>query len=142
MKALEAWAFSNALDPQLAQGEQVTQVVESIEEWEKPRIRSRDWQVLTRGLGVKYVVVGDILEFTLKDPKMIGIYSAHARARYHVVNAITGKVALPNRDATATYGAGKEWIRDTFETEENVEKRLLARLAEEIGKELYGCEMD
>ncbi|MCZ6793395.1 MAG: hypothetical protein O7J95_07260, partial [Planctomycetota bacterium] len=105
-QGVKSWALREGKEPLIVEGEGVKQLVTALLSWEKDAIHATDWKTLTRHLGVKYVVEGDLEEFSLTDPKTIGIYRSRAVAKFRVVNALTGQVTLPEKTVVATYGSG------------------------------------
>jgi hypothetical protein len=141
--AFKAWARENA-DAVIAEGEGVERVIRQVMDWtNRGGIYGKDWQRLTRALGIKYVLEGDIKHLSTRDPGVIGYYSAKIRASYRVYNAQTGQISWepPDNTIEVQFGRGDtSEIRITaqFDGEQDIEKLLLVRLGEQIAKDLYG----
>ena len=100
-----------------------------------------DWQKLTRGLDVKYVLVGEIESFTLTNPQRIGLLDPTIVASYRLFNVETGKLAMERPNFTVELEKSQAHEIPTLELGTDVaetERRLLAMLATEIGQDLYG----
>jgi len=143
--AVKAWARENAEEPSALEGRDLREVLEHVKDWTENRIRISDWQSLAGGLGVKYVVEGDIVEFSLRNPKVYGVYDGRAVAEFRVINIVSGKLSYEGETRPATYGKGRDMITMDSPSSENdarVTERLTSRLAAEIGRDLYGYYAD
>lgn len=139
VNSLRNWALEYA-DSYFVAGEAARQVLAAIREWPKERITAEDWRTLVAGLGIRYVVAGDIRSVQLRDEKMIGLYSPRVEAYYEVIDAERGKTIF---DATpvVSFGQGDDpqvSFTHQMDQDSRIERRLLTSLGEQIGKDLYG----
>lgn len=139
-EAFKGWAETNA-DSYFAAGEGVHHVLNEVLDWRKDRISGGDWQALAGGLGVRYVVAGDLRSVSLRSRGMIGLYDPSAEAYYEVIDVQRGRVVY-DESPKISLASGEE-PRVSFtarldRTDVAVERRLLTKLGEQIAKDLYG----
>ena len=144
--SLKAWAAGN-WSAQFPGGEAVDDVLERVRDWPKERIEDADWMRLVRGLNIHYLVHGQILATELSNPNQIAIVSASIRATYSVVDLQKEKVVYQRRNRRVSFGDyGDLGSRETPHIDlgpmegrgKKIEVLLVQKLAEEIGKDLYG----
>lgn len=118
------------------------QILEEVMDWTEERISSRDWKQLVTGFGIDYVLVGDLTEVRLRNPREVNLLSPTATARYRVIDIAAGREIFNN----STTVAGGSLRDDDFQIpaldlggdHAKIERELLGNLSKKIGKELYG----
>ena len=139
--AIKNWARENAVDAHFVEGREMDQVLATVGGWTRERITAGDWRSIAGGLGVQYVIEGNLKSLSLRQPTVIGLYDAKATADYRVINVLSGKISYEAPARETRFGGGREMhVADSPGSEGDalIERRLLERLAEEIGKDLYG----
>jgi hypothetical protein len=139
-EAFRTWAYKFA-EPEFPDPESAGKALKVVRDWDRPKITGKDWQKIALGLGVKYILVGEIQSFSLEKPRTIGILEPQVTASYRLVNADTGNLAMdqPNLIVRMSHRSEKEVPQLELGSEkEEIEKKLLVRLGEKIGQELYG----
>ncbi|MBI4605056.1 MAG: hypothetical protein HY721_24095 [Planctomycetes bacterium] len=141
-EAFKDWARRNA-DPDFPEGDAVEQVLTAVRDWPGKKITSEDWKKLTMGMGLRYVLYGEIEELSLTRPGRIGLLEPNVRARYTVVD-VGGerpRVAYPAPALQVEYGTGHEteipWL-EVGADEAAARRLVLTKLGAQIGKDLYG----
>ncbi len=140
-EAFKAWVRANA-DPNFAEGEAVDQVMRQVLNWQEKKVTSAQWKILTAGLGVKYVLYGEIERLSLTRPDKIGILEPSVEAVYRVVNVETeaGTLAFES-PISVDFSRGHETefpLLDLGSDTKSVTRKLLAKLGAQMGKDLYG----
>ena len=124
------------------ESEAVRRVLDSVRDRETDEeLTMPEWQRLTQGLGVRYVVSGDIKKFQLRDPSQIGLIAPSAAVSFRVVDVMNGRTVYATRDKEVRWSADPEKevpMAFVGQDLQGVERRLLQRIAEEVGKDLYG----
>jgi hypothetical protein len=131
------WTEKN-FEPRFADGEAV---VRALREWTKEKITSKDWQRLLMGIDADMVLLGDIVDLKLKDPRAIGFYKGSIVARYSLIDARTGRVAYPPTEVKQEWPPPKDLDVPFLELStkpEEIETGLLRVVAEQVGKDLFG----
>lgn len=141
-EAFKAWVSARA-KPNFPLGEGVQQSLRQIMNWPDRSISAAQWKQLTAGLGTKYVVYGEIHDISLQRPDRIGILEPRIEANYRVVDVGSSPPRL-------VYESTK-FVLDTVQGQETelpltalgadlagAKRKLLAKLGERIGKDLYG----
>jgi hypothetical protein len=143
-EAFKTWVqMQEHTDP--VAGDDVDQTIKKVRDWATDQITVEEWKKLTAGLGAKYVLVGDIEDLALKGPGNVGLLNPTVRASYRVINVETGRVALERRSFVVQFERARETGMPTLELgadTRDIENRLLVKLAEEIGQDLYGYYRD
>ena len=140
VQAFMGWVQTNA-DPNFPEGKEVDAALKTVRDWQAEEITSKDWQGITRFLGVKYVVVGEIEKLSLENPKAVGILEPSLQVSYRVVNVELGRLAYKRDNFTLTLGRSGELempLSAMGVDTGRLEERLLATLGEQLGKDLYG----
>lgn len=106
----------------------------------KGEVTARDWQSLAGGLGIKYVLVGEIKNFTLRKRGVYGLYKPSTTVNIKVYDAVKGRKAHASTIVVEDVSGGHMPLMDisSFPSDEKIETRLLAEAAKRIGQELYG----
>ena len=139
-EAIRTWAYKYA-EPEFPDPESTGAALNVVRNWDRQKITGKDWQKIALGLGVKYILVGEIQSFSLEKPRTIGILEPQVTASYRLVNAETGNLAMDRPDLVVRIGHRSEKEVPQLEIgseKEEIEKKLLVRLGEKIGQELYG----
>ena len=139
-EAFRTWAYKFA-EPEFPDPEATTAALNVVRNWDRPKITGKDWQKIAVGLGVKYILVAEIQSFTLEKPRTIGILEPQVTASYRLVNAETGNLAMDRPDLVVRMSHTSEKDIPQLEIgseKEDIERKLLVRLGERIGQELYG----
>jgi hypothetical protein len=140
VQAFMGWVQTNA-GPNFPEGREVEAVLKTVRDWQAEEITSKDWQGITRFLGVKYVLIGEIEKVTLENPKAVGILEPSLQASYRVVNVELGRLAYKRDNFTLTLGRSGELdmpLSALGVDAARLQEKLLAKLGEELGKDLYG----
>ena len=141
-EAIKAWVRTNA-EPNFPEGDEVEQVLRVVRDWQKREISSSDWKRLAAQLGVKYVLSGEIRNLSLNKPGTIGILQPSVLASYRVTNIslVSPRKDFGRDDVRIEQGKGEDTDVPSFDLGSDpklAEKKLLAKLGEQIGKDLYG----
>lgn len=141
-EAIKAWVRTNA-EPNFPEGEDVEQVLRVVRDWQKREISSADWKKLVAQLGVKYVLSGEIVNLSLNKPGTIGILQPSVVASYRITNVSLGspRKDFGRDDVTIEQGRGEDTDVPAFDLgldPKVAERKLLAKLGEQIAKDLYG----
>ncbi len=141
VEAFKAWVSQNA-EANFPDGDGVLKVMQQVLDWPEKGITARQWKQITAGLGIKYVVYGEITDFAVERPSKIGILDPHAVVSYWVVNVEQGKIVHQVQDmpVDATRGMETELPLTVLGSDAArlASRRLLAKIGEQIGKDLYG----
>jgi hypothetical protein len=140
VSAFRNWAESNA-DPQFSDPRDTESVVKSLREWTKPKINAVDWRQLLNGTDADLVLIGDITELQLQDPKTIGILKGTIRGKYSLIKASSGRPVYESTEFTREFPKLDEMdapIREFGAKPQDIEKGLVRIFGEQIGKDLYG----
>ena len=138
-EALKEWARGE-WGADFPEGDEAEEALTRIRDWDKTEITLRDWRKLTRGLGVRYVVVGEFDKLHVRSPKMVAMIDARAKVTYRVIDVEKGRTAL-KRTKEIEYGTNHQRetpILDLGQDLRVVRRRLLAKVGRELGKDLYG----
>lgn len=139
-EAFKAWAHANA-KPNFPTGQGVEQVLRQVAEWPNKEITAFQWKQLTMGLGVKYVLHGQIDELALERPDRIGLVEPRIEASYRLVNVLTARLEYerPGVVIESLKRYESEPPDLVFGADTKLATRtILAKLGEQIGKDLYG----
>jgi hypothetical protein len=134
------WAESNA-DPQFSDPRDTEIVVKSLREWTKPKITPVDWRQLLAGTDADLVLIGDIIELQLQDPKTIGMLQGTIRGKYSLIKASSGRPVYESTEFTREFPKLNELdapIREFGARPQDIERGLIRIFGEQIGKDLYG----
>jgi hypothetical protein len=140
-EAFKAWARENASEANFPEGESVEQVFRLVMNWQEKKITSAQWKTLTAGLGVKYVLCGEIENLSLTKPGRIGLLDPTVAATYRVINVETGSLAFGPPQLLIDYARGGEIEipqADLGEDTSVAKRKLIVKLGAQIGKDLYG----
>ena len=140
VEAFKWWVTDNA-DPNFPSGSAVADVLKAVRDWDRDTITIEDWQRLTMGLDVKYVLVGEIENLTLTSPQRIGLLDPTVEASYRLINVETGKLAIERPHFTVELEKSQDHEIPSLELGSDVvetESRLIVMLAKQIGQDLYG----
>jgi len=143
-EAFKTWVMTNS-SPNFPEGPGVEKVLDTIREWKKERIDVQDWKIITASLGVKYVVFGEIEDLSLKRPESVGFLDAWVTASYRVVDVQEEKTVWWRKSFKVDLARRRDVDIPILEVEADkaqMERRLLARLAEQVGRDLYGYTPD
>lgn len=142
VKSFKTWANANADDPRFAEGPSAERVIRVVRnEWVKESISGREWADLTRGLGIDYVLVGNVGKTELRQPEVIGLYRATMEIDIEVFDVVRGKRVFEKSLTvrhTSDQGGGPLADLAGFENDKQVESRLISEAGKRIGQELYG----
>ena len=143
VEAFKAWVSHNA-EGNFPDGEGARRVLQQVLDWPEKRITAAQWKQLTAGLGVKYVVYGEISNFSLERREKIGILEPQAEVSYWVVDVEPEKARIVHEieGLSIDYVHGMEMeVPLTVmgaDASSLASKRLLAKIGEQVGKDLYG----
>ena len=143
-EAFTIWAEKNA-DPNFPAGESVEEAFRAIRDWKKEKILLDDWQKITAELGIKYILVGQIDDLTLTKPNVIGLLEPSVKASYRVIDVQRKKVVFQRSSFTVEYATPNEresQVPDFGSDSGSAEKRLLTKLGQQIGKDLFGYQQE
>jgi hypothetical protein len=139
VQAFRSWTEKN-FAPRLTDSRTAEGVVRELLDWPREKITTRDWKGLLRGVETDLVLVGELRELRLRDPKTVGFFKGTATARYTLIDAVSGREAFAPTEVKVEYPAQKE-IDNTlteFTDPQDIERGLISKLGEQIGKELFG----
>jgi hypothetical protein len=134
------WAESNA-DPQFSDPRDTETVVKSLREWTKPKITAVDWRQLLAGTDADLILIGDIIELQLQDPKTIGMMKGTIRGKYVLIKASSGRPVYESTEFTREFPKLTELdapITEFGAKPQDIERGLIRVFGEQIGKDLYG----
>ena len=118
------------------------QIIDDVTDWTAERISSDDWKELVTGFGIDYVVVGDLTEVELRNPRDVNILNPTASARYRVIDTAAGREVFSNTTTVQVGNLHDEELMipaiDMGADNAKQERELLVNLSKKIGKELYG----
>jgi hypothetical protein len=137
---LKTWVMTNAT-PNFPEGPSADEAMVTIRDWRKDSFALQDWKTITATLGVRYVLFGEIEEVTLQKPSAVGFVDASIRASYRVVDIQESRTVWWRKSFPIEYARKKETDAPTLAIEvdpRQVERKLLGRLAETVGQDLYG----
>ena len=144
IEAFRNWAEKNC-DPRLSEPAATNAVIRSLREWTREgKPTFKDWKNLLAGLPghVDLILIGEIQEFRLRDPKSIGFFKGTVKAVYSLINSRTGREEYRSTPVSLEYPAPKGDIEvpmSEFGTKpEEIEKGLIHVLGQQIGKDLFG----
>ena len=138
--AFRTWSESNA-DPYFSDEADQDSVVKALREWTKSKITTTDWKQLCGGTDADLVLIGEIKEMELRDPKTIGMFKGTIKGKYTLIDARTGLPAYKSPDYSLEYPKGTELdspIPDISAKPKDIERGLIREFGERIGKDLYG----
>lgn len=141
-EAFRTWAMLNA-SPRFAEGEPVKQFLRIVQEWTGEEIEVAKWVELAASTGIRYLIVGQIEKITLTRPETIGVVDASIQASYQVIDVDLGQTVWERKSIALPMGKGRETDMPVLTMgidEEQIRKRLLTRLGQQIGQDLYGYE--
>jgi hypothetical protein len=144
-EAIKNWAREN-WSADFPEGDETARVLLAVRDWtSSDEIPPREWKKLTASLGVEYVIAGDIRSIELRSPRTVGMLDASCTASYRVIDTSTGRVAFDEPERKVALGDPHEIRVPTMELggdDAAFENKLLIKLGEEIGKDLYGYYRD
>ena len=145
-QAFKSWVRRNAT-PNFPEGIEVEKALMLVRDWKKERITSADLKGIASGLGVKYVVLGEIEKLSLTSPGKVGVLDPAITFSYRVVdvegpqarivwerNSFTLALATPRETEIPFLEIGA----DT----EAIENKLLVKTGQQLAKDLYGYHPD
>lgn len=142
-RVLKNWAIDQH-GAEFADGPEATAVISQVGEWdwEERGKSARAWAKIASGLGVRFVVVGEILEIR-QTPLTIGYADYQAKASFRVIDVESGRKVY-SREEGKVVRIGDPEDREVpvvdlgNPSQEEIERLLLGKLGIEIGKDLYG----
>lgn len=143
-EAFRTWAMMNA-SPHYAEGEPVRQLLRIVQDWTGQEIEVDTWVELAGPTGIRYLIVGQIEKITLSRPESVGIVDAWIQASYTVIDVELRRTVWERRSFSIPLGKGRDTDMPLLTMgvdEAQIRKRLLTRLGQEIGQDLYGYEED
>ncbi len=120
-------------------------IIDKVTDWPGERISSEDWKNLVADAAIDYVVVGDLSDLRMRNPREVNLLSPSATVRYRVIDTRRGREIFKN-DTKATVGGFRDELQiptlDLGGDTAARERLLLISLGQKIGKELYGYYSD
>ena len=120
-------------------------IMAKVTDWPGEQISSEDWKNLVADSAIDYVVVGDLTDLRMRNPREVNLLSPSAAVRYRVIDTRRGREAFKN-DTTATVGGFRDELQiptlDLGGDTAAKERLLLISMGQKIGKELYGYYSD
>jgi|RhiMethySRZTD1v2_1073278.scaffolds.fasta_scaffold24317_3 hypothetical protein len=139
-ESIKVWIRSNA-DPNFPEGPEVKRVLEHVMNTTEQHISADHWKKLTAGLGIKYVVYGEIEDMSLSRPDRIGTLDPTVQASYRVVDVEIARIVHEIEEFTVDFARGYDHdlpIIDLGADTTQARAKLLSKLGAQIGKDLYG----
>lgn len=147
-EAIKGWVRKN-WTPNLPEDEETEKILKQVRDWTSRKISPQQWKALTSLSDIKYVVYGEIRSFATTHRDKIGIYEPHVEAFYRVVDVSLQKPRVVYQPQQALVIDSIEEqdqldmpIMESGRQEEVVERKVLAKLGVQIGKDLYGYYQD
>ncbi len=140
IESLRSWADKNGT-PVYAPTRDADRVVRALTDWPSNEVSPKDWERLLKGVEVDLVLLGEILEFRLKDPQSVNFYMGTVAAQFWLIRASSGQEVYRSTEIRLTYPKGTEMeppMTDFGAKPEDIEKGLIRVLGDRIGKDLYG----
>lgn len=118
-------------------------VIRSVTEWLDNRIRPRDWRRITAGIEVDFLLIGEIIEFRLKQPNDVNVYRGSARMNYRIISAVTGKTVYSTPVSREVRFPIEQELEIPLTNMDQksvklIEIGLVKGLGGKLGKDLYG----
>jgi hypothetical protein len=136
------WAEENGVG-RFVVGTDEERISRAVANWLEPRIRPEDWRRILTGVDADVVLLGEIVEFRLRQPNDVNIFRGTAKMQYQLVAVRTGKTVYntPTPRDVEYPEPGK--VRAPFmefdpDNAKKVEFGLAQALGALLGKDLYG----
>jgi len=140
IQAFKVWARKEA-SPNFAEGEDADAILRQVRDWPQKEIRAKEWQKLTAGTTIKYVLYGEIESDSFTKKNRVGLIEPSITASYRLIDVQSGKKVFEEEKFELDYSKGRETDFLTLDFDSNLaaaRTRLLTALGEQVGKDLYG----
>jgi hypothetical protein len=140
--SFETWVMIHGT-PNFSEGQATEDALRIIRDWNRREIEFADWIRIAQPAGVKYLVVGEIEKISLSSPGNVGVLDASLIASFRVID-VEKKMTVWRRESyPISLGRGGETDAPVISIDIDqgqIERKLLVKLGEQIGKDLYGYE--